>query len=96
MSATATIEGKTRIDLRLSKEEKQLIELATSLGSYRSLTDFILSASQAMANKVVRENETIVSSKRDKEIFFNAIMNAEKPNSALMKAAKRYKKLASK
>jgi uncharacterized protein (DUF1778 family) len=36
-------------------------------------------------------SNAILASQRDQEVFFNAIMNSGKPNSALKKAAARYK-----
>ena len=33
---------KTRIDLRMSKEQKVFFECAASIGGYRSLTEFVL------------------------------------------------------
>lgn len=38
----------------------------------------------------------ILKSKRDQEIFFNAILNPREPNASLLKAAKQYKYLINK
>ncbi len=45
-------------------------------------------------SKPEQENKTaqILASKRDQEIFFDALMNPPKPNEALKKAMKQYKK----
>ena len=40
--------------------------------------------------KAVEKSDVTIASKRDKEIFFDAITNAEKPSSALLSAAKEY------
>jgi len=93
MEASTTHEKKTRIDTRLSKEQKLLFEKAATLGGYRSLTDFILVTAQEKATKVIQERETILVSQRDNEIFFDALVNAGEPNEVLISAADEYKKL---
>ncbi len=47
-------------------------------------------SAQQQASKIVENRDVILSSKRDQEIFFDAIMNPSKPNSRLRKAASRY------
>ena len=49
-------EKAERLEARLSRQQKELIQHAADLAG-RSLTDFILSASQEAANKVIREHE---------------------------------------
>lgn len=80
-----------RFDTRLSIEQKQFFERAAVLGGYRSLTDFILSTVQEKAKHIVEEREQVIASQKDSEIFFNAVMNAEKPNKDLTDAVKHYK-----
>ena len=81
---------KTRIDARLSVDEKALFERAASLGGFRSLTEFILRAATIRAEEIIQEKEQVLASKRDSEIFFKAILKPESPNKALMNAAKKY------
>lgn len=88
--------GKARFDTRLSKEQKLLFERAATLGGYRNLTDFVVLTVQEKAKKIIEENEKILASKNDCEIFFEAVMNPGKPNEALTSAAEDYKKLFSK
>ena len=88
---------KTRFDARLTKEQKELFEHAAEITGSRSLTEFVISAAQKEADLVIEKNQLrLVASKRDQEIFFNALMNAAKPNAALKKAANRYKKFVAK
>ncbi|MGI8599632.1 MAG: DUF1778 domain-containing protein [Chitinophagaceae bacterium] len=84
-----TIE-KARFDTRLPKEQKEYFEYAANLGGFRNLTEFIVFSAQQQASKIVENRDVILSSKRDQEIFFDAIMNPSKPNSRLRKAASRY------
>ena len=82
---------QTRFDARLSKEQKQFFEKAAYLGGYRSLTDFVMLTVQEKAVKIVKEKEQIIASKRDGQIFFDAITNPKRPSNALKKAFKNYK-----
>ncbi len=80
-----------RFDARITTEQKQLFEMAAQLGGYRNLTDFIVIAVQQKANEIISERERIISSKRDSEIFFDAILNPKSPNEALANAAEDFK-----
>ena len=84
---------KTRFDTKLTLVQKELFELATKLGGYRTLTDFVLSTAEEKAKTIVQQHEAILLSERDKGIFFDAIMNPPKPTQHLQEAAKRYKDL---
>lgn len=91
MATKVNKKESARFDTRLSVEQKQLFERAAVLGGYRSLTDFVLSAVQEKAKHIVEEREQVLASQKDSEVFFNAIMNAEKPNNDLSDAVKHYK-----
>lgn len=85
-------EKVTRFDTRLSKEQKILFEKAASLGGYRNLTSFIIVTVQNRANEIIREQEQILASSKDAEIFFEALAYPMKPNNDLFLAAQEYKK----
>ncbi len=85
-----------RFDTRLSKEQKAFFERAAREGGYRSLTDFVVFAVQEKAIEIMSERERVIASKKDSEVFFDAIMNPKKPNKALVKAAAEYKSLIKK
>ena len=91
MATKVNKKERARFDTRLSVEQKQFFERAAVLGGYRSLTDFVLSAVQEKAKHIVEEREQVLASQKDSEVFFNAIMNAEKPNNDLSDAVKHYK-----
>ena len=92
MAVSKTATGKTRFDARLSLEEKELFERAAELGGFRSLTEFILRSAQKRANEIINQHELIIASKRDGEIFFNAVLNPQQPNEKLIQAADKFKK----
>lgn len=87
---------KARFDTRLSKEQKMFFERAAQVGGYRSLTDFVVMAVQEKAKEIISENEQTIVSKRDSDIFFDAITNSPKANKNLTNAANEYKALLSK
>lgn len=70
-----------------------MFEKAASLGGYRNLTDFVILTVQQRAKEIIEESEQIIASKRDGEVFFDAITNATKPNQALLAATKEYQSL---
>jgi len=81
-----------RFDTRLSREQKDLFEHAANLGGYRTLTEFVIMSAQAKADEIVEKHRSIIASKKDQEIFFDAILNPHAPNKQLSAAAKRYTK----
>ncbi len=82
---------KSRFDTRLPKEQKEFFEYAANLGGFRTLTEFVVATVQQQASKIVERHNTILASKRDQEIFFKAVINPQKPNDKLKKAASRLK-----
>lgn len=90
MTPIALNNEKARFDTRLSKEQKQFFERAALIGGYRSLTDFVVLTVQEKAKEIISEREQIIASKKDNEIFFEAITNAPKPNKNLIEAALEY------
>jgi len=95
MATEAIKREKARFDTKLSKEQKQFFERAATLGGYRSLTDFVISTVQEKAKRIVKERELVLATQRDSKIFFDAIMNADKPNADLTEATEEFKKIVS-
>jgi uncharacterized protein (DUF1778 family) len=85
--------GTARFDTRLSKEQKELFEYAANLGGYRTLTEFVISSAQSKADEIVERHRSIVASRRDQQIFFDAILNPPLPGKRLRAAARKYNKL---
>jgi uncharacterized protein (DUF1778 family) len=84
-----TIE-KARFDARLPKEQKDFFEYAASIGGYRTVTEFIISSAQKQANKIIENHNNILASNKDRKVFFDALLNPEKPNDKLKSAMKNY------
>lgn len=82
-----------RFDGKLSLEQKKLFEKAASLGGFRSLTDFIFLSAQQKADEIIKNHEFRLDTERDREVFFNALINPPEPNDRLKKAFERYGRL---
>lgn len=80
-----------RLELRLSKQKKEYFEEIATLGGFKSLSDFIVHSASEQANKIAEEHNRILASRKDKKVFFEALMNPPKPNQALKKAFTKYK-----
>jgi len=87
---------QSRFDTRLPLEQKRLFERAAILGGYRNLTDFITVTVQNKAKEIIEERERIIASERDKEIFFDSLINSPTPNNDLFSAKDEFDKLISK
>jgi uncharacterized protein (DUF1778 family) len=83
----------SRFDIRLPQDQKELFERAAACGGFRSLTEFVVYASKEKANQIIDKHNSILSSERDKEVFFDAIMNPPEPSERLKNAAFSYKKV---
>jgi len=90
-----TIE-KTRFDTRLPKKQKELFEYAATIGGFRTLTEFVIFSAQEQANKIIEDYNIILGNEKDREVFFEAILNPQKPNNSLKNAASRYNEAISK
>lgn len=88
-----TVEIKhSRFELRLSIEDKIFFERASKISGHKTLASFITSIVRDRAKKIIREKERILSSEKDKEIFFNAILSNNEPSEKLKKASEKYLK----
>jgi uncharacterized protein (DUF1778 family) len=83
-------EGQDRFDAKLPVEQKQFFEKAADIGRYRSLSDFVLKAAQEKAEEIIAQHESFLSSEKDREVFFHALMNPPAPNARLQNAMKDY------
>ena len=80
------------LNFRLSSDLKEVIEEAAAfLG--QSVSDFAISTLTQQARSVIEQRNVTVLSSRDRDRFIALLDDAEaRPNAALTKAAKRYKK----
>ena len=86
---------KARFDTRLTKSQKEFFELAAGISGFKSLSEFVIHATQTVATGIVEKHNAILASENDRKIFFDTLVNPPKPNKSLKDAAKQYQKLLS-
>ena len=80
-----------RMEFRTSHQERMQFEMAaTYLGV--NLSAFLRMAALEKAAEVVKENNVLVLSDRDRDLFLEALEKPAKPNKNLKKAFLEYKK----
>lgn len=79
---------KQRIDLRLSPEDKTLIENAASLSNL-TISQFMLASASERAAEVIEQHQRIVLNEASWKQVMDAISNPPKPNVKLKQAAQR-------
>lgn len=84
-------QDKARFDGQLPREQKQYFEYAAELGGFRTLTEFVFTSAQEKAEEIISRHKILLTSERDREVFFAALMNPPEPNQKLRHAAERYK-----
>ncbi|MBW4508874.1 MAG: DUF1778 domain-containing protein [Scytonematopsis contorta HA4267-MV1] len=81
---------ESRVDLRISQEQKDLLETAASLKGL-SLSAYLLSNSLEAARKDIESYEKLVLSDKDRDLFLSLIENPPEPNQNLKSAMKIFK-----
>lgn len=78
----AVLAKTNRIDIRLSDEDKKLIEKAASC-SRQSVSSYIISVIIKQAELDLKEYETITLSNQDRDYVLSLLDNPGEPNEAL-------------
>lgn len=81
---------KERIDVRISKEQKEFVRYASELRGFKNLSEFVLYCINSEASKIVKDNNIILESLEDKKIFIETLINPPAPNENLVKANLNY------
>lgn len=91
-STMPTAKSDARINFRLNSDFKGTIEdAAAEMG--QSVSDFAVSTLVQRARNILHDQRSTRLSERDRQLFVAALDDeSSKPNEALVKAAKRYKK----
>ena len=79
-----------RLEARVTREQKELIEHAAELEG-RSITDFVVASAQSAARQVIQDHESLKLTARDREVFVRALLNPPQPTDKLRQAVRRYK-----
>jgi len=88
--STPAMPKPERLEARVTREQKQLIERAAELEG-RSITDFVVASAQSAARQVIQDHEILKLTARDREVFVQALLNPPKPTDKLRQAVRRYK-----
>jgi uncharacterized protein (DUF1778 family) len=86
---SAETKNDARLDFRLNSQAKELIERAAALNG-QSVSDFATSTLVEKARQVVQAETTRTLTERDARLFL-AMLDDKRPNTALKRAARRYK-----
>jgi uncharacterized protein (DUF1778 family) len=81
-----------RLEARITADQKALFQRAAALTG-RSLTDFVVSSAQEIAARLVREQQVMALSDRDRKAFVAALLKPTGPGPRLRKAARQYNKI---
>jgi uncharacterized protein (DUF1778 family) len=84
----ATSPRTERLDARVSREEKEMIETAANLRG-TSFSDFVRMVTKEAALKTIREHEVLTLSGESRRVFVEALLNPPKPSAKLIAAARR-------
>jgi len=82
-----------RIDIRVTPEEKSLFVQAHQISGEKSFSSFLIRIIRKKSHKIIEDNQRVLASERDRNIFFDAICADQAPNQALSEAARRFKAL---
>jgi uncharacterized protein (DUF1778 family) len=80
-----------RIETRVSKEQKELIERAATF-SGRTVSEFVLAHIVVAAKKVIEEHEKLHLDQAQSRILVEALLSPKKPNKKLKTAMEEYRK----
>jgi uncharacterized protein (DUF1778 family) len=89
MATTRTIK-KERLEARLTREQKRVIERAAEIRGLTT-TDFVLSSVQQAAAQVFKEAEILYLRDDARQAFVDALLRPPAPNASLIAAARRYR-----
>ena len=80
-----------RLGFRLDEETKALIERAAFL-SRRKVSDFCVTALAETARRTIAEHDMLMLSDRDRQAFFDALINPPKSSARLARALAAHKR----
>jgi len=83
-------EKMDRIDLRVTKEQKEVLARAAALSGV-SMSSFLVANALTEAKKIVAISEVIVLSNRDRDLFYSILRQPPKPNKNLVKLLRNHR-----
>ena len=86
----AIVTKTSRLDIRLSDDEKSIIEKA-ALINHQSLSSYIISVLTKQAQIDIVNNEMITLSNADRDFILDLLNNPGEPNNSLVELTKLFK-----
>lgn len=83
---------KQRIDLRLTDEDKTMIEEAAAMTN-QTITQFMVNSASERAAEVIEQHRRLVLNETSRNAVMDAIDNPPEPNERLKRAAKRLRNM---
>lgn len=87
----AQVNKDERIELRVSSADKRIFKRAQKFSGDKSFSSFIVRIVRKHAEEIIAKNDRIIASEKDRQVFFDAVFENNKPNQNLIEAAKRFK-----
>ncbi len=84
-------EKMDRIDLRITREQKELLARAAALSGV-SMSSFLVNNALDQAKRIVVKSETITLSDRDRDLFYSILKDPPKPNKNLVKLMRNHRR----
>lgn len=81
----------SRLDTRITPEQRALYERAAALGNFPSLTEFLTAAADKQAAEIIQRHEELVLNEKERDLFIDLLLNPPAPNEALRQAASDHK-----
>jgi uncharacterized protein (DUF1778 family) len=89
---TSEASRTARIEARIAPDVLVVVKRAAELQG-RSISNFIVAAAQAEANRTIEETQIIRLSVEDQRAFADALLNPPPPNEAMKRVASAYRNL---
>ncbi|HTW57744.1 MAG TPA: DUF1778 domain-containing protein [Terriglobales bacterium] len=90
MATGTAVRRNQRLDARVTREEKEIIETAASLRG-TSASDFVRMVTKEAALNTIREHEILTLTDKSKRVFVEALLHPPRPNDKAVAAARRLK-----
>jgi len=89
-TASTGAKRNERLDARLTRAEKELVETAATLRGTSS-SDFVRMVIKEAALNTIRDYELLTLAENSRKVFVEALLNPPKPNAKARAAARRFK-----
>ena len=87
-----TLRKIERVEARLNPAQKRRIEYAATLRG-TSISEFMVSSADEAASRAIEDHEVWALSRRDREIFVQALLRPPAPNARVKAALRRYRRV---